>query len=251
DFSSFDSRTRTVNFKCNNLSVCCSKNEKCGKIYWEDRILSNPEKIKIKLSFRCLIISSLDACTVFVGETPAQLEFSKTPKELEFKHEDSTLIFSNELKNSGEKPEVNEITVSISARRILGEEKILQYSGEQKIGSLYPNTSQIFNYEIPAEKINIDGIYEIELTASALNSGEDKKTIQLKVKNSPNSNCEVNLTKDSLPELVEGKCVKKIYCNNCTLAGECRNLWEEKLDTSLEIVDPEFTYQPLLQTACE
>ena len=46
DFSSFDSRTRIVNFNCNDLGVCCSKKEECGKIYWEDRIVSIPEKIK-------------------------------------------------------------------------------------------------------------------------------------------------------------------------------------------------------------
>ncbi len=260
--SNFDTKSRTVNIRCINESSCCQKKEKCGKIEWDDREVFFPKKIITEANFRCVEINELNACSVFIGGLPPQIKIINDPKEISFKHDSQKLEFTYDVINSGEKPIVNEITGNLKVFKINSEnlKKEEIYSIPNKVlnevakNYVLPDQKIKSNWSIPSEYLNADGAYEIKVNEKSIDAGFDEKIIKLSISNSPGLKCEINQSKtnSSIPEIINGKCSKKLYCNTCELSVLCSETWKEKLGHK-EVLSEEksFALQILGEELCK
>ena len=253
--SSFDTKNRSVNFSCNEGSICCPINEKCGRIEWDERYIYFSKSENIVTSTRCDYAHGLFACTVYFGKEPAQLKLTNVPKKLDLDASTTQqLLFSFDIQNLGGKPVINLInsTVKVYQELVFEDEKerVFKFQDTQTFERLAVGETKKISFNIPFNAINQNGNYVIEVKTEARDAGFDEKTINLIVTNATSFRCTAD--KAGSAYLDNETCKRNLYCKNCNLAVECTKAWEEKLQVqNLEIVDPEFTYQILPLTECK
>ena len=98
----FDDRGRSLAFECNNEDMCCLKNEKCGEIEWDERVITFKKKQPVETISRCFLEEGIFVCRVYFGQEPAQIEITKiiAKNNLEL-NQGNEFPISVKLKNSG------------------------------------------------------------------------------------------------------------------------------------------------------
>lgn len=253
----FENRTRLVRFQCNEPGICCEKSKDCGKIFWDERAVKFPRETSlVKVSSRCKRKLDKYACTVYIGKEPAQLSLEDIPETLVLDHSAGDFEVKTKIKNTGNETVFNEIETSIEIykKEIVNNipTEILMYSDEnvlkERIGK---DSEKEIEFQIPKEEVNIDGEYIIKVKSEAVEAGYSEEEIETEIKNSPGLQCRINEARFSYPETIGSECVKKLYCNGCTFAGQCSALWEDRLAGNFESIDPEYTFQEYEMKVCQ
>ena len=247
-----DSRQRSVNFECNEPSICCEKNDNCGRVEWDERNIYFPAGQRLIASGRCLSLPGLKACTVYFGVKPAQFELTEFPEDGDFDFaEQDRLVVSVKIKNVGEKIAAGEAENSLKVYQTFetaeGEQKVFQFELSQAFKNLYPGDEETVSFDIPLGQISFNGDYLFEFKGESSQAGFVEDSFYLNVKNAP-SPCRT--TQADQPALVAGQCQRRLNCQDCTLASACANAWRKELGKELPLVDPSYTVEELPAGQC-
>ncbi len=246
----FDSEARSVSFNCNNIERCCEIGTKCQKIEWDERKISAKDSKPIISSARCDYQYGIFPCKIYFGTIPAQIEISKIgfEKLVDLKN-GKTEPINIELKNSGEMPTyIGKINAKLfiikkvknATTKELIEEKNLDINEMQPGKTINEKTA----FELP-----IDGNYFAEITASGEDAGFDKNTIYFNAIDSRESLCHATEEDDTISwDSITQNCKQKFYCEKCTYAFECKELWEKQINVKLKESDYTNAY---FETPCK
>ncbi len=226
----FNSPLRSVAFACNSPD-CCSYIENCRSplIVTPERIIIN-QSIKSQLTARCEPTVGLHACKVYVGNTPAQLEWHSLQIPFALDLTQGTIIETKgNLLNSGETDSGN-ITLEM---RII--EERLQEGKLQQV-EVVKTTQEITS--LPAGKntsisltaeIKNPGTYTIMVRATAFDGGSAEKKDAITVSGEIQSECRTTISQpQGILDTDTGMCRRKKFCEGCTFAFECRQAWIDK-----------------------
>ena len=239
----FDTKQRSVAFRCNSKLMCCEKKQECGKIKWDERRIFFPNRTKILVSTRCEYAYGLYACSVYFGQKPAQLILEAQKNfEADLKKESNKVPIK--IKNIGSTKALN-INVTWKLYT-LGEEssKYLEMEDSTIIASLDSDAQKQIFIELPATFLKNEKM-QLVVTAKANEAGFDKKEIILNVKNLETTKCRRTYA-EGKKRLIEGMCVERLYCEGCKYAVECEKVWEEKFLTNAESIHaatPQYAYR--------
>ncbi len=229
--SNFDTPLRSVAFACNSSSECCPTTEKCpNPIIATPTNLVVKESIKTTLSVRCDPKIGLQACKIYVGKVPAQVEWKSTliPTQLDLS-QSRTIIAKGSLLNSGE--------LDSSAITLMLRVKENRFSEGEQQDVIVKEVEQTLT-SIPAGKttaieiytdIEDAGTYSIELIARGEDAGETTKSGTLNAIGFIASTCRTTtIAPQGFLNEETGKCSKEKYCEGCDFAFECRQAWIDK-----------------------
>lgn len=225
--TAFREQNLELKFECNSADDCCDKGVSCGNaVEWNERSLSFKQKRFIRSFARCNTEHNIAACTVYVGQKPAQVEIVSVQalEEMDLLRQGKYNI-NLIVKNSG-----NVIAPGVFAKAKLykvREDKTREDFSEANSGQieLMPNEQGMIPIDF---EINVNGNYEAEIRVGGENSGFDTNTIRFRAINAPVSLCRALDKGGTLLDSASGKCETTFYCANCMLAFECREAWEKK-----------------------
>lgn len=224
-----DAPTRNVAFACAG-NGCCEGLEACGKplSVTQDRILVH-ENTKATMTARCESISGIHACTLFVGDEPAQLVLSDVtvPSTLTLQGQ-GTLSVSGTLRNSGEvSANAMVFNVQLIEDQILAGTPTPTLVQEQSetIESLAAGKSQSISLDMPLNRV---GTFTVRVRASSLDAGFEEKQYDLHVNGTEAETCATGATLETTFDSFENACRTKLSCSGCAFAYECRNAWKEQ-----------------------
>lgn len=226
--SNFDTPLRSVAFACTSTTECCASPTNCpNAIVASPTNLIVKENVRATLSVRCDPKIGLQACKIYVGKIPAQLEWKSIsiPTQLDLS-QSNTLIAKGSLLNSGEL-DSESITLTLRVKENRFSEGKLQdvivEEVEQTIASIPAGKST--SVELGVE-ITDAGEYTIELIATGEDAGTVKKEGTISVTGFTASTCRA--TTSSVGGFLDeetGKCSKEKYCEGCDFAFECKQAW--------------------------
>jgi len=242
----FDTSLRSVTFECNDNLICCGINDpQCNKIAWDERRILINQAREIETCFRCKEIAGLKSCRIYIGQEPGQLTFDSIPEALTFDHsKPEPFKFELILANTGKQVIVNDIDIKVNVyqsviverevKNILVDSKALQ---PEKPKNLLPGEQTKTTIELEKEIFSKNGNYEIELIADALDGGQDIEKVKVVSINAVSERCEAIEGPEKFVER-SNKCFKLNYCNGCSYAVECANLWKSmKPSAEIELGD--------------
>lgn len=240
----FDVRGRSVAFECNNENICCMKDEKCGEIEWDERLIAFKKKRPVETISRCFLEENIFVCRVYFGQEPAQIEIEEVIAE-----ENLNISIGNKfpvsvkIKNSGSSIiPYGSIELKLYQWQTQFEKSKLVFITQisQPITVMNPDEEVVKEFVFNPET---SGKYEIRIKAEGENSGFWEKTIEFEVTGIPVSDCS---TVDDEGELICDPTTKKLkekyYCQNCNFGFECENVWEAQTGLNLEAGDKGFAY---------
>ncbi|QQR92435.1 MAG: hypothetical protein IPJ89_04765 [Candidatus Iainarchaeum archaeon] len=229
--SNFDTPLRSVAFACNSSSECCPTPTNCP-----NAIVASPtnlivnESVRATLSVRCDPKIGLQACKIYVGKVPAQLEWKSTdiPTQLDLST-GSTIIAKGSLLNSGElASETITLTLTVKEKRFSeGKEQVVTVTeAEQTLPPIPAGKNTAVELRVD---ITEAGEYTIELMAQGEDAGAAKKEGIIHVTGFTASTC--HATTSSIGGFLDeetGMCSKEKFCEGCDFAFECRDAWIAK-----------------------
>ncbi len=218
---SFDTSSRNVAFICNNASLCCPRDRECSlPIEWEGRQIKFNESRTVLVTTRCQLDFGLFACTVYVGEKPAQIEIDSVQVPEEADLSGGAMCFEVQFSNTGNQ-DAFETVVSIEVFEKYFEdgkwrERAYEEASESVVaGELKAKQSM---QKTVCINLNQNGPFRAMVKAAGLEAGFDEKSVQFTAINAPGScmpaYCE-------MPELSSGKCMARCQCQNCMLGSKC------------------------------
>jgi hypothetical protein len=248
-----DTSLRSVNFECNEPSLCCEKKDPCGRIEWDERNVIFAGLQTINASSRCQSVAGLYACTVYFGLKPAQLEITQFPSDMTVDLESKELYpVSVVIKNTGEKIATGEINNTYKVYQVFktqeGEQKIFQFELNQTVKNIYPGEEETIDFVLPRGEFLFEGQYLWEFKAESASAGFEEASFRTEIENVA-SPCQATQAEE--PRLVAGQCQKKLNCQDCSLASACANVWSVKLGKELPLVDPTYTIEELPASQCQ
>ncbi|GEM_PF-3099827 len=224
---SFREKQMEVNFECNLSGTCCIKGNACNDaIEWDFNRLVSKQKKAIKTFARCRAEYNVFACTVYVGQKPAQLEIIAIER-LEEINLAKTNPYSIDViaKNAGQ----------VFAPSVFAKAKLFQLkSGGEKELSSEKITPEIelragetkmipIDFEIP-----IKGNYLVEVRVQGESAGFDENSFEFKATGEIASFCSATSKGSTLLDSTSGQCETSYLCSNCNYAFECKQAWQKK-----------------------
>ncbi len=239
----FDTKFRSVAFRCNSKLMCCEKNKKCGKIEWNEREIFIRNKTKMLTSARCSYAHGLFACSVYFGKKPAQL-LIETKKEIEIDlNKKNSNKIKLKIKNVGSEKAFN-VKITWKLYSLGKEKKYLEMEDFKILEFIDAESEKYEEIELPLEFLKNEKM-ELLIKAEANEAGYDKKNISLEIRNLQLERCKRTYA-EGKKRLIEGMCVEKLFCEGCKYAVECEKVWEEKFLTNAESIHaatPEYAYR--------
>ena len=235
----FDTENRNVRFECNAVNICNSE-----KIFVEDRKIIVKEQALVDAYFRCKHKDTINDCTIYIGESPAQLE----TEILSFnKPEMGSLgTISFEIKNAGGKflqyNPTYTAEVFIKRNTTRGEELSLRDSITKEIDVLEPGESVTVGWQFSAGS---SGKYILKITADAEDAGRAFAEQEFEIAQGPTTCRTYELGKTFLDQ---GMCKTEYLCIGCEYGYECKLAWEKNGILEEEIAEsyPEKIYVQVL-----
>lgn len=229
--SNFDTPLRSVAFVCNSSNECCPTATNCpNSIIASPANLTVKENVRATLSVRCDPKIGLQACKIYVGKVPAQLEWKtiSIPTQLDLNQSNSVIVKGSIL-NSGEiDSESITLMLRITENRFSEgkQQDVVVKEVEQTLPSIPAGKNTAV--ELSAEMSDA-GEYAVEVIARGEDAGEVKKTGELNVIGFTASMCRAT-TSGAIGFLNEetGMCSKEKYCEGCDFAFECRDAWIQR-----------------------
>lgn len=240
----FDVRGRSVAFECNNENMCCMKDEKCGEIEWDERLITFRKKQPAETISRCFLEEGIFVCRVYFGQEPAQIEIEEIIAE-----ENLDISIGNEfpvsvkMKNSGSSVmPYGSVDMKLYQWQTQFDKSKLVFITQinQPITVMNPDEEItkkfIFNPET-------SGKYEIHIKAEGENSGFWEKIIEFNVTGIPVNDCKIKRAEVEIScDNESGKEKQRYYCENCKFGFECKEAWEKEFSADFQIWDKTLTY---------
>ncbi|MFA4907141.1 MAG: hypothetical protein WC602_02640 [archaeon] len=232
--SNFDSKGRTVSFKCNS-SECDYRTKGTA------RTISFESDLGIKTFARCNYDYGLSVCTLYLGKSPAQATLEvQGASEIDLSKGNAFEVQAKAT-NSGE-TDSGEIVISVRFYRELDSGNELEDSGIERILTLKAGETATKTFFLKAGSA---GNHKIVITAEGKDAGKDKIEKAVYVNNSAPSNCSAgNSDSYSILDQESGKCRTRLYCSNCGYGLECSQAWQAKLlNAAIEVGDKSTAYK--------
>jgi len=232
----FDKKLRNTAFQCNSAALCCPQTEECSlTIEWDNRSIKFNEPRTVLVTTRCDLQHGLYACTVYLGENPAQIEIEsvEAPKEIDLGNE--TLSFDIVFANTGnQETQQTEVKVELF-QRYLEEGKWVEKPVEDSLaieafGSLKPGQKMQKTIFI---SLNQNGSFKAKIRANGLEAGFEEKSFEFTATGA-SQDCGPRDCQN--PISLEGKCVARCSCTGCMLGSRCAEamLEADPLDLGLK-----------------
>jgi hypothetical protein len=229
----FDTPLRSVAFACTDSTLCCdpTAGANCKKaLTITPALMTVQEPVKTSLTARCDPIIGIQACKVYIGKIPAQLELQNvtapTTMDLSTGNDvvvKGTLLYTGEL-SSG----TITLKLTITENRLSEgkQQDVVVAQNAQTLPSLLAGKHTSIELHTA---IADPGTYRVRVEAQADDSGVTSQDSTLRVSGEHPNTC-VTTTTDPAGTLNPdtGMCVKKKYCDGCSFAFECRHAWEDK-----------------------
>ncbi len=220
----FDSRLRNVAFQCNSGSLCCPREEKCDlAIEWDNRKVEFKQGRTVLATTRCDLQYSLYACTIYIGEKPAQIKIDSIEAAEEFDLSQENPSFKVSFSNSGSQEALQtEIRIEV-LERYFEEGKWLERPVEnasktEVLGSLKPGKTAEKSIEL---SLNQNGSFKAKIRVSGLEAGYDEKSVQFSTTGATTSCTPAYCEK---PGFKGESCSARCHCQYCMLGSECAAL---------------------------
>jgi hypothetical protein len=230
-----------VSFECSNEENCCSFIKDCKKaVSASPEVLFINEPVKTNLSARCEQKTGIQACTIYIGNTPAQLEWKETTLP------DHVLLgqkktVQGKILNTGETDTQNVVLILELYQKVFsGGLETEEKAFENTLNFDELKSKSFLSFSIPLETAQA-GEYTIILKETGEEAGFAQLTGKLKVEGENTSLCSTDKTKteEGTYDFSIGSCRKKRYCTSCDFAFECKTQWEKLPVTGNSYYDDE------------
>lgn len=244
---SVDAPDRFVSFVCNSAELCLS-----GAVVADERSMRVKDARVISTTFRCNYAEGLFYCRVYLGQEPAQLEFTGFDIGEKYdlsKNQKTEISFT--VKNTGKASAVESThTAKLYKKTIIsGGEKEILYSEpfRKTVAEIKPGENETIGFDLG---ISENGKYSIVIRSEGTDAGFDEKKFDFEVSGGEGGTCRATAKGET--ELKGGGCRTEYLCTGCSAASECKWAWGEKEPSlEFEIADPEFAVVAEPETACE
>ncbi|MEK6970490.1 MAG: hypothetical protein AABW68_02230 [archaeon] len=227
-----DSRTRTIAFACSGTDCCPDMETSCpfSLSVTPDRMRIN-EGIKTTLTARCETVSSIHACTLYIGEEPAQLDMGPTTLTTPFTIQGKTdFPIHTRIRNNG-KVDANEIhiTAKLTEEQIIGgiPTPTLIGNTETTLSQIEGGEEQEVSLAIPLTKT---GAFQLTLRVEGEGGGYEEEEYDIIVEGTNAILCARDTATKENPQYdgIDGLCRKKVFCTGCAFAYDCRDTWKKQ-----------------------
>jgi hypothetical protein len=223
-----DSISRTVAFTCLGEG-CCPFVENCQKaLSVSEEILLVNENIQTTLSARCEQKTGIHACQLYVGNTPAQLEWKNTILPTELSVSANNLIHGT-LLNTGDLGTENVIiTLKLYQKQFTNGFETENKEFENKLTFQELKRKATISFSIPLT-VTQPGEYTVFLKATGEEAGTAELSGKLIIIGDAVSNCarDPSRTENGTYDFSIDKCRKKRFCTGCDFTFECKKEWEK------------------------
>lgn len=220
--STFDSRTRNVNFICNNADLCCPLDQECSlQIEWNAKAIEFNESKEVLMASRCELQHGLFICNIYVGEFPAQVEIGAIETDKKTDLSQKPVAFEVTFSNTGSQ-ETQQAFVEIEIYQMYLEEgkwveRLLEeYSKTTSFGNLKPGQTRKEEIQI---EIDENGRFKAKAKISGLEAGYEEKSIVFDTVGGSRfcaaSSCES-------PRFSAGECKVRCHCEKCLSGTDCQ-----------------------------
>ncbi len=258
----FDSESRSVIFECNDLTVCCPKDntQECSKqVEWNERTFSVKSEKRLPVFSRCRF-EELAICKVFIGKEPAQLDFEMFFPETLNLSSSQTLNGTITVSNSGkERILVVDIVSKIfslsfdegfAKKNLFSESKTTLFpQTENTVIALEPNQSHSRDLAL---KVGSAGSYLAQITVVERNdlTNFEMGSAEFDVTGVFSGNeCEAVENSKKFSRIENEQCFISYDCSGCLLTSDCINAWNKKgVNVSSQHGDNEKVFEIVSQT---
>jgi len=217
----FDTRTRNVAFQCNSASVCCPREKECNlAVEWDRRRVKFNQTKMVTSTARCDLQDSLYACTVYLGERPAQVEIDSVSSGEEFDLSKGDVFFEVEFSNTGaQQAEQTEIEIEVFQKYLeegIWRERLVENAfKKQALGKLAPGQTKKTTVSL---NLNQNGQFKARVRVSGLEAGFAEKELQFSTTGA-SDDCMPSYCEE--PRFINGRCAARCYCEKCMSGPKC------------------------------